>query len=165
METFSFQQKGILFLHCYEGQQFFHEHREKSFPMPIPAEAAIPFRILIDENIIRGFSPDVNRSLSLSFFRCMLIDMNRGLFLQSKLIKILLVILTFLIILAIALSLSFTKIRKSIHDSQVIPLIKNHLNERKYNQQGSSSVSLFPYSLSGGFFLSLYKNFSDGKKR
>jgi spore germination protein GerM len=71
-------------------------------------------------------------------------DMNKGLFPQSKLIKILLVILIFLIILAIALFLSFTKIRESIHDSQVIPLIKNHLNERKSIQQEVLLSLYFP---------------------
>ncbi|MDA3821687.1 MAG: hypothetical protein PF450_03605, partial [Bacteroidales bacterium] len=61
--------------------------------------------------------------------------MDRGKFFQSKLIAILLITLLFFIILAISIVLFLPRIIDSVHDSHVIPLIKNHQLEKRNVQK------------------------------
>lgn len=61
---------------------------------------------------------------------------------QGQLVKILIIILSFLIILAITLMITLPKIKASFDTSGVIPLIKQHLNDKE-SQQKELLLSLY----------------------
>ncbi len=70
--------------------------------------------------------------------------MDRGQYAQSKLMKILIIILIAFIILAIIIVISFPHVMQSIDDSNVIPLIKKHLVEKNSAQKEVLLSLYFP---------------------
>ncbi len=65
----------------------------------------------------------------------MIIKMANDQFSQVKIVKVLLVFLAILIVLSLMIIISLPTIKKSIDASGVIPLIKNHISERKEEEK------------------------------
>ncbi len=74
----------------------------------------------------------------------MIIKMANDQFSQVKIVKVLLVFLAILIVLSLMIIISLPTIKKSIDASGVIPLIKNHISERKEEEKEILLTLYFP---------------------